>query len=189
MVIRSIDATTMSQQKQLQRQNLLFHVRTTYKLKYILHIHIFLSSVLPKSRVEGYWEGGAWMEPDTTSKLLVLPISTSKKNQEYWDKYPLGICWGEHCSFPPTLCTSLALYWCPSLSPPPLPLSFLHPLSFLRLSPTPLSPVPAPQALPLSLFSSHSPSLTNKYIQIFIILTVHFWCPFWQARCRGVEQL
>ena len=31
------------------------------------------SSLLPESWVKAYWEGGAWVEPDTTSKLLALP--------------------------------------------------------------------------------------------------------------------
>ena len=37
---------------------------------------VIIYNILPKSRVKAYWEGGVWMEPDTTSKLLALPHIT-----------------------------------------------------------------------------------------------------------------
>ena len=44
-------------------------------------------SVLPKTRVNVYWEGGVRVEPDTTSKLLALPCFLSKKKISILDKF------------------------------------------------------------------------------------------------------
>ena len=49
------------------------------------------NSVLTNSRVKTYWEGGAWMEPYTTSKLLALShfhIKEKSVLKAYWANIP-----------------------------------------------------------------------------------------------------
>ena len=45
-------------------------------------------SVIPKSRVKAYCEGGAWVEPDTTSKHLVLTLFHIKEKIACWVSIP-----------------------------------------------------------------------------------------------------